>query len=255
MHAAIPEKEQPEEISITEEIAGVEAGTLYLVSTPIGNLRDITLRALDVLRQVDLIAAEDTRRTRILLNRYGIRKPTLSFHDYNKQRRTPLLLQRLRDGEAVALVTDAGTPGISDPGFYLVRAAVQEGIAVTNVPGPTALVAALVISGLPTDRFVFEGFLPVKKGRRKRLQALAEEPRTLIFYEGPGRVLRTLRDLRETLGERNAAVARELTKKFEEVVRGPLSQVIDTLAAKTPRGEYVIVVQGNTSDDRGEDES
>jgi len=222
----------------------VEAGTLYLVSTPIGNLRDITLRALDVLRQVDVVAAEDTRRTRILLNKYGITTPTISYHDFNKEQRTPALLRRLQEGKAIALVTDAGTPGISDPAFYLVRASLRQGLPVVGIPGPTAFVTALVVSGLPTDRFVFEGFLPPKKGRRKRLEAIASESRTLIFYESPNRLLRTLRDLYDRLGDRNVAVARELTKKFEEIVRGRLSEVVPRLEARKPRGEYVIVVEG-----------
>jgi 16S rRNA (cytidine1402-2'-O)-methyltransferase len=224
--------------------AGVEAGTLYLVATPIGNLRDITLRALDVLRQVELIAAEDTRRTRILLNRYGISTPSISFHDFNKERRTPQLLLRLRQGAAVGLVTDAGTPGISDPGFYLVRASLQEGIPVTSVPGPTAFVSGLVISGLPTDRFTFEGFLPVKKGRRKRLESLVDDPRTLIFYESPKRVPRTLRDLEGCFGDRRVAVVRELTKKFEEVVRGTLGEVRELLDDRNLKGEHLIIVEG-----------
>ncbi len=217
---------------------------LYVVSTPIGNLRDITLRALDVLGQVDLVAAEDTRRTGVLLRTYGIHTPTTSYHEYNRVRKTPELVRRLQAGQSVALVSDAGTPGISDPGAHLVREALAQGIPIQAVPGPTALLTALVISGLATDRFVFEGFLPVKKGRRTRLESLREEPRTLVFYESPHRLLRTLRELLAVLGDRRAVVARELTKKFEEVVRGSLSELVTAIEVRGVKGEVVLIVEG-----------
>lgn len=222
-------------------------GTLYIVSTPIGNLKDITLRALEVLSEADLIAAEDTRRTKILLHHYNTKTPTTSYHDFNKQRKTPHLLEKLKGGTSIALVSDAGTPGISDPAFYLIREAIRAEIPIVAVPGSTAFVPALIISGLPTDRFVFEGFLPVKKGRRKRLEELKEERRTLIFYESPQRIERTLADLEAYFGNRRAAVVRELTKKFEEVIRGVLSEVRRKLAEKTPKGEFVIILEGKRS--------
>ncbi|MBC7186333.1 MAG: 16S rRNA (cytidine(1402)-2'-O)-methyltransferase, partial [Calditrichaeota bacterium] len=211
---------------------------------PIGNLRDITLRALDVLEQVDLIAAEDTRHTGILLQHYGIRKPLISYHQYNRVQRTPQLIERLKEGQAVALVSDAGTPGISDPGFYLVRAAITNGISVQAVPGPTALITALVASGLATDRFAYEGFLPTKKGRKTRLEGLRNEERTLVFYESPQRLQRTLRELLAVLGDRQAVVARELTKKFEEIIRAPLSELVSRFESKKVKGEVVLVVEG-----------
>lgn len=224
----------------------VEAGTLYLVSTPIGNLKDISFRAIGVLSEVDVIAAEDTRHTRVLLQHYNIHTQTTSYHDFNKESKTPALLKRLCCGESVAVVTDAGTPGISDPAFYLVRAAIAENVRVEAIPGATAFVAALVVSGLPTDRFVFEGFLPAKKGRSKRLQYLKDETRTIIFYESPKRIKRTLKDLQQHLGDRPAAVVREITKKFEEVSRGRISKILEQLSDRNLRGEYVIVVGGKT---------
>lgn len=217
---------------------------LYVVSTPIGNMRDITLRALDVLAQVDVIAAEDTRHTGLLLKHYGISTPLTSYYEYNRLKKTPELIARLRRGESVALVSDAGTPGISDPGCYLVRTAVAENLRVQAIPGPTALVTALVTSGLATERFVFEGFLPTKKGRKTRLESLRQEERTLVFYESPHRLQRTMRDLLEVLGERQAVVARELTKKFEEITRGPLSHLVAVLQEKPMRGEVVLVIEG-----------
>ena len=224
--------------------AEVEGGVLYVVSTPIGNMRDITLRALDVLAQVDVIAAEDTRHTGLLLKHYGISTPLTSYYEYNRLKKTPELIARLRRGESVALVSDAGTPGISDPGCYLVRTAVAENLRVQAIPGPTALVTALVTSGLATERFVFEGFLPTKKGRKTRLESLRQEERTLVFYESPHRLQRTMRDLLEVLGERQAVVARELTKKFEEIIRGPLSHLVAALQEKRMRGEVVLVIEG-----------
>jgi len=222
-----------------------KSGTLYLVSTPIGNLEDITLRALRVLKEADLIAAEDTRRTRLLLQRYQISRPMTSYHDHNKEARSPFLLDKLLQGKSVALASDAGTPGISDPAFYLVRLAIEHGVPVVPVPGPSALVSALIVSGLPPDRFAFEGFLPSKSGRRQsRLKALAREERTLLFFESPHRLKRTLEDILEVLGDRRAAVARELTKKFEEIARGSVSQLLDHYGEKKPRGEVVIVLAG-----------
>lgn len=220
------------------------AGTLYLVSTPIGNLGDITYRALDILQGVDLVAAEDTRTTRILLEHYGLHKTLISYHSHNEVRRSRELIAHLQNGKSIGLTTDAGTPGISDPAGVIVRAAIGEGIPVVPLPGPSAALPALIVSGLPTDRFVFEGFLPVKKGRRTRLMQLAQDPRTIIMYESPFRVERTLRDIRDIVGERQAAVVRELTKKFEEVVRGTVSQVLTTIMGKPSRGEYVIVLAG-----------
>ncbi|HNW60228.1 MAG TPA: 16S rRNA (cytidine(1402)-2'-O)-methyltransferase [bacterium] len=226
--------------------AEIEPGTLYLVSTPVGNLRDISLRALDVLAGVDLIAAEDTRTSRILLQHYAISTPLTRYHDHNEERAAPLLVQQLTQGAAVALISDAGTPGISDPGFYLVRAALQAGCSVMAVPGATAFVPALIVSGLPAERFIFEGFLPHKKGRQTRLQALREEPRTIILYESPLRVERLLRELHETLGDRPAVIAREVTKKFEEIRRGTLTVLIAGSATLVKKGEFVVMVAGRS---------
>ena len=221
------------------------SGTLYLVSTPIGNLEDITLRALRILKEVNLIAAEDTRKTGILLKNYSIFNRLTSYHDFNKEKKVHSLIQELKSGNSIALVSDAGTPGISDPAFLLVKLAIQEGIRVESVPGPTAFVSALIISGLPTDKFVFEGFLPAKAGRRKkRILELSEEKRTLIFYESPHRFLETLSDLLSILGDRRACIARELTKKFEEVKRGNLSEVIEYFKTIKIKGEFVIVIEG-----------
>ena len=207
-------------------------------------MRDITLRALDILKQVDVIVAEDTRVSRKLLSAYDIHTPLKSYHDFNKERITPLLINLLKEGQAIALISDAGTPGISDPAFYIVREAIRNGLVVEAIPGATAFVPALILSGLPTDRFVFEGFLPAKKGRSKRLEQLRQEDRTIIFYEAPHRLLRTLRDIFRTLGDRQVAVSRELTKKFEQVVRGRLSEVAEYFEKNSPRGEFVIVVHG-----------
>jgi 16S rRNA (cytidine1402-2'-O)-methyltransferase len=224
--------------------AVVEPGALYIVSTPIGNLDDITRRAVLILGAVDLVAAEDTRKTRILLDHLGIRTRVVSHHSYNESRRIPQLIEQLKGGLSVAVVTDAGTPGISDPAFGVVRRAVEEGIKVFPVPGASALLAALVVSGLPTDRFVFEGFLPLKKGRRRVLERLRGEERTIVLYESPHRIIRTLNDVHQVLGDRHAVIARELTKKFEEVVRGTLSEALQAIQQKTPRGEYVVLVEG-----------
>jgi 16S rRNA (cytidine1402-2'-O)-methyltransferase len=227
-------------------VDGVEVkdGQLFLVATPIGNLEDVSHRALETLGSVDVIACEDTRHCGILLRRYGIDKKRLAYHDHNKERVTSGLLDRVEAGERVALVTDAGTPGIQDPGVYLVRKALARGIEPVVIPGPTALILGLVLSGLATDRFAFEGFLPVKKGRKRRMESLADEPRTLVFYEAPHRIEKTLGDLLDVLGDRRAVLARELTKKFEEVQRGSISQLINRLGERPPRGEYVVVVEG-----------
>ena len=219
---------------------------LYLVPTPIGNLEDITLRALRVLKEVDLIACEDTRTSGVLLSHFGIDTPKTSYHEHNEAAKAPQLIAQMRSGMKVALISDAGSPAISDPGFYLVRACMQEGIQVEALPGPTAFVPALAASALPSDRFAFEGFLPVKKGRQTRLDALRAEPRTMIFYESPHRILKTLKQLGDVLGtDRPAAVARELTKKFEEIQRGSLSELYDYFAnGGTVKGEFVLVVAG-----------
>jgi 16S rRNA (cytidine1402-2'-O)-methyltransferase len=228
---------------MSEEIV---KGALYLVSTPIGNLDDITLRALHILKGVDLVAAEDTRKTGFLLSHLGIEKPLLSYFSYNERKRIPELLERMRNGASIAVVTDAGTPGISDPAYLVVREAVAAGLRVIASPGASAVLAALVISGLPTDRFVFEGFLPVKKGRKTRFEALAKEERTIVIYESPHRIEKTLGDLQTHMGDRQVAVVRELTKKFEEVERGTAAAVLERIRSKTPRGEYVLVVAGTT---------
>jgi len=219
-------------------------GTLYLVATPIGNLEDITQRAVRVLGSVDLIAAEDTRKTKILLDHYNIRKPMLSYFSYNEQARAPQLIGKLKEGQSVALVSDAGTPGISDPAFHIVRQAVENGLPIVPVPGPSAFLSALIVSGLPVDRFVFEGFLPQKKGRKTKFETLGSESRTIVLYESPHRILRTLEEIVRYLGNRQIAIGRELTKKFEEIVRGDAKAVLAELSKKQPRGEYVIVIAG-----------
>lgn len=226
-----------------------QSGTLYVCATPIGNLEDITLRALRILREVSVIAAEDTRHTRKLLRHFDISTPLLSMHEHNEAARVTELLARLQDGQSVALVSDAGMPTISDPGGHLIEAAVHAGLDVVVVPGPTAFVTALVGSGLPTDRFAFEGFLPRQaRARRDRLQTLASDPRTLVFYEAPHRLRRVLRDMYASLGDRPACVARELTKVFEQWHRGPLSELVEYWDDQTPRGEFVIVVAGATAE-------
>ena len=220
--------------------------TLYLVGTPIGNVGDLSPRALHILGAVDVLAAEDTRHTRGLLARFGVDRPMISYHDHNKDARTPELVARLREGASVAVVSDAGSPGISDPAFTLVRAAVEAGIPAVPVPGPSSMLCALEVSGLPTDRFAFEGFLPRKPGRRRtRIAQLRDDPRTLIFFESPHRIAAALRDLLEGLGDRRASVSRELTKKFEETKRGALSELLAWATERTPRGEFVIVVAGS----------
>ena len=222
------------------------SGTLFVVATPIGNLQDVTLRALETLKRVDLIACEDTRQTGKLLAHHGIKRPLTSLHDHNEFAKAPELVNRLRAGEAVALVSDAGTPLINDPGWRLVRGAIDAGIAVTWIPGAMALIGALVLSGLPTDRFVFEGFLPAKPtARRKRLEALKSEERTVVCYESSHRLLRTLHDLEELFGEAQIACARELTKMFEEIRRGTARELRAHFEQRAPRGEFALVLQPN----------
>lgn len=221
---------------------------LFLVPTPIGNLRDITYRAVEVLKSVDLILAEDTRQARKLLNHYDILTPVQSHHMFNEHKSVEAVCLKILSGTTVALISDAGTPGISDPGFLLVRTCLEKEIVVETLPGPSALLPALVNSGLPSERFCFEGFLPPKKGRNKRLTSLADEQRTMIFYESPYRLLRTLEDLNSCFGpEREACVSRELTKIFEENIRGTLLFLADHYKKHTPKGEIVIVVAGKRS--------
>lgn len=218
-------------------------GTLYVVATPIGNLEDLTLRALRVLREVDLIAAEDTRRTRTLLARFEIATPVTSYFELNKQRKGPELIGRLQGGKSVALVTDAGTPGISDPGFLLVKEARAAGVRVIPVPGPSAVTTALSAAGIPADRFVFEGFLPVKPGRRlSRLRALKELETPVVLYEAPHRLLKTLGAIGEVFGEVPLVVARELTKQFEEIRVGPPSEQLAHFRDRAIKGEFTIVI-------------
>jgi 16S rRNA (cytidine1402-2'-O)-methyltransferase len=220
-------------------------GKLFLVATPIGNLEDITLRAVRVLRNVGLIAAEDTRRTAKLLARYKIRKSMISYHDFNKQRVAPGLVKKMADGDDIALVSDAGSPGISDPGFHLINLAIASGIEIVPIPGPSSVLCALQVSGLPTDSFSFEGFLPRKKGKRKaRLESLAGVTGTLVFFESPNRLAATVSELLGEFGDRRVAVCRELTKVYEEVLRTTLSGAADALAGRTVKGEVVLVVEG-----------
>jgi len=220
---------------------------LYLVPTPIGNLGDITLRALEILKEVDLILAEDTRKSGILLKHFGIEKPVRSHHKFNEHAALEMIIGKLNKGESVALITDAGTPGISDPGFLIVRECIRQGIETECLPGATAFIPALVNSGLPSDRFVFEGFLPQKKGRLKRLKELEDETRTMVFYESPFRLIKTLEQFAEHFSsERSAAVSRELTKIHEENIRGTLQELITYFSGKNVKGEIVIVVSGRT---------
>jgi 16S rRNA (cytidine1402-2'-O)-methyltransferase len=218
---------------------------LVLVPTPIGNLGDITIRALEVLKTAGLVLAEDTRTTRILLDHYAITVPLRSHHKFNEHRSLEAVCDSIEAGTITALVSDAGTPGISDPGFLLVRRCIERDIPVETLPGPTAFVPALVSSGLPSDRFCFEGFLPQKKGRQKRLLTLATEERTMILYESPFRIVKTLEQLSSALGaDRRASVSREISKKFEETARGPLASLAEHFKKTPPRGEFVIVVAG-----------
>ena len=222
-------------------------GTLYIVPTPVGNMEDMTLRAIRILKEVDLILAEDTRTSGILLKHFDIKNQLLSHHKFNEHGTSASVVQRLLAGQNVALISDAGTPGISDPGFFLAREAVRAGVEVQCLPGATAFVPALVSSGLPCDRFVFEGFLPQKKGRQTKLQSLVDEERTMIFYESPYRLLKTLQQFAEFFGaDRQVSVCREISKIHEESVRGSLEEVIAHFTATEPRGEIVIVLAGKS---------
>ncbi len=220
-------------------------GILYLCATPIGNMEDITLRCIRILGEVDLIAAEDTRQTVKLLKRYEIHKPLISYHEHNKYEKGEELVELLKSGKNIALVSDAGMPAISDPGEELVKLCIENDIEIVPIPGSSASLTALIVSGLPTVRFCFEGFLPVnKKEKRERLKKLSAETRTMIIYEAPHRLLETLKDIREQLGERKISVSRELTKKFEETVRAGISEVIDIFSERTVKGEFVLVIEG-----------
>ncbi|GAB4285682.1 MAG: 16S rRNA (cytidine(1402)-2'-O)-methyltransferase [Oscillatoriaceae cyanobacterium] len=230
-------------------VDATKPGILYLVGTPIGNLEDITFRALRILREVDLIAAEDTRHTGKLLHHFQIQKPQISYHEHNLKQRGAELVAKLLQGENIALVTDAGTPGIADPGTAIVQSCIEAGITVVPIPGPSAAIAALSVAGLPTERFVFEGFLPSKgKARRERLQAIATETRTIILYEAPHRLVQTLEDLGENLdNQRHLVIARELTKLYEEFWRGSIGQAISHYQLDIkPQGEFTLIVAGNT---------
>ena len=222
------------------------AGVLHIVATPIGNLEDITLRALRILKEADLIAAEDTRHTRILLSQYDIRTPLISYHEHNEKMQAPKLVERLLRGENIALVSDAGTPAIADPGYRLIVEAMRAGVQVNPIPGPSALATVLSASGLPTDRFIFEGFLPAKKQEREtKLQALLNETRTLVFYEAPHRLKESLADMRRILGDRETVVGREVSKVHEEFLRGTIDQVLARLADRDVKGELTVVVRGS----------
>lgn len=229
---------------------------LYIVSTPIGNLEDITLRALNILKQVDLIACEDTRTTKKLLSRYQIQKPLTSYHEHNEIEKAKELLSMLQEGHSIALVTDAGTPGVSDPGYRIVKLASENGVQIFSVPGPSAAIAALSISGLPTSSFTFLGFPPKQKKRLiEYLERIKDYPETLVFYESPRRVIKTLESMAEVFGERNASLGREITKMYEETLRGTLSEIVTTLKSRDNlKGEFTLVIEGN-SQDKGEFDS
>jgi len=224
----------------------IQRGTLYIVATPIGNLEDISIRAIGVLSHVDLIAAEDTRKTKILLDHYKINKQMISYFSYNEVRRTPELISKLKSGLSIGLVSDAGTPGISDPSYLVIRSAVDEQIPVVAIPGPTAFLSALIASGLPTERFVYVGFLPTKKGRRTKLEELSMLNETIVLYESPHRLMRTLNDLKNYFGERSISISRELTKNFEETLQGRINDVIEHFTKHPPRGEFVLVIEGRS---------
>ena len=222
-------------------------GTLYIVSTPIGNLKDITFRAVEILSSVSMIAAEDTRHSKKLFKHYDISTPSISFFEHNRAARIPQIITKLTEGKHIALVSDGGTPGISDPAYRLIREAIAKKITVESIPGPTALIAGIVSSGLPTDRFIFEGFLPPKKGRKKRLMDLVDLDATIIFYESPYRLIKTLKEINEVLGNRPTVVSRELTKMNEEIIRGTVSDILSYFNNKKPRGEFVIMIGKNDS--------
>ncbi|MEJ2542529.1 MAG: 16S rRNA (cytidine(1402)-2'-O)-methyltransferase [Calditrichaceae bacterium] len=224
----------------------IQTGVLYVVATPIGNLNDFTYRARFILSHVDVIAAEDTRTTGVLLRHYDIKTQLRSYHSYNLKSETPRLINLLSQGKTIALVSDAGTPGISDPGYQLVQACIEEDIKVIPIPGASALTAALPVSGLPINRFVFEGFLPLKKGRKTRLEFLSDEERTVVLYESPHRIQRTVKDLMEFFGDRRCVMAREITKKFEEIFRGKLSDLKTRLEEKKIKGEIVLLIAGKS---------
>ncbi len=220
-------------------------GILYIVSTPIGNIEDLTYRAHRILQEVNIIAAEDTRHTQKLCRHYGITTTLTSYHDFNKEGKTPVLLEKLREGQSIALVSDAGTPLISDPGYYLLTRAITENITVVPIPGPSAILAALAASGLPTDAFRYEGFLPKKATARSRtLQALSEEPRTIILFETPHRIKATLSEIQEIFGNRRLTMAREMTKTYEEIIRGSAADILARYETQTPRGEITLVIAG-----------
>lgn len=221
-------------------------GTLFLISTPIGNLGDITYRGIDTLKNVTLILAEDTRRSSKLLSKYDITTPMLSYNEHNRDRRIPIAVAKLIEDEDIALVTDAGTPSISDPGYRLVRKCISQGIIMVSVPGASAVLSSLVPSGLPPDRFIFEGFLPKKKGRTKRLASLKNEERTIIFFESPERLRKTLQDLKDILGNRPTVICRELTKIHEEIWRGDLDQAISVFSSKKVKGEITLLIGKNS---------
>lgn len=224
-------------------------GILYIVPTPVGNLDDMTFRGVEVLRSVDLILAEDTRTSSVLLKHYDIHKPLQSHHKFNEHQKARIVSERILQGQNVALISDAGTPGISDPGFLLVRTCVEEGIEVQTLPGATALIPAIVDSGFPCDKFCFEGFLPQKKGRSTLLRSLATEHRTMVFYESPYRLVKTLGQMSEAFGaQRECAVVREISKKFEQVVRGTLESVANHFTETEPKGEIVLVIKGFTDE-------
>jgi 16S rRNA (cytidine1402-2'-O)-methyltransferase len=218
---------------------------IYIVPTPIGNLDDITLRAINVLKDVDLILCEDTRRSKKLLVHYEIETPLRSHHKFNEHQEVDIIIEKIKSGTKVALISDAGTPGISDPGYLIVRTCIQNNIEIDCLPGPTAFVPALINSGIPSDKFIFEGFLPVKKGRKTRLEILSKEERTMVFYESPHKILKTLNDFLIHFGSnRKVSISRELTKIYEETIRGTIHSVIQSLTEKSIRGEIVVIVEG-----------
>ncbi len=225
-------------------------GTLYLVATPIGNLEDITMRAVRILQEVDLIACEDTRTSRVLLNHYGINKPVVSYHNFNERQASERIIGRILEGQNVAVISDAGTPSISDPGFIIVREAVRQDINVVAIPGPAAMIMAVAVSGLPTDAFIFYGFLPQTSGKRRAiLESLVDRRETMVFYESPYKIHKLLNEVFEVIGNRKAALCREMTKKFEEIIRGDIETIRGQLVEKKVKGELTLVVQGKVRKD------